>query len=212
MLQSLLSRLGGGKTKSTANAEPVVDISRVIPGYQPQGETLAVADKDDMADARPAAESDALQDLAEEIVGQADTPESTLILSAPLSEADRAEQAIEALSEDRAMWIETDLGRLQEAWQKVQTDVHEIGRLVLVAHDLKGMATLYGYPTVSRLADSLCTLIETRADPADFPLINLHVEACRAAVNKGQEPTQSEAISQSVCVALESQVARVLAS
>ena len=80
-----------------------------------------------------------------------------------------------------------------------------------VSHNLKGMATTYGHPAVSRLASSLCTLLESGRANDQHALINLHVEACRAAYLEGKASNEgADQVAQSVCVALETQVKRTL--
>jgi len=79
-----------------------------------------------------------------------------------------------------------------------------------VAHNLKGMATTYGHPSISRLASSLDQLLKAENAGTQHALINLHIEACRAAYIEGSQTEHGDQIAQSVCVALEAQVKRAL--
>ena len=52
------------------------------------------------------------------------------------------------------------------------------------SHDLKGLATTYGYPLITRYADSLCKLLanEEEREIAPAKLIEAHIYACRTAM------------------------------
>jgi hypothetical protein len=56
--------------------------------------------------------------------------------------------------------------------------------LYLRAHDLKGLGTTYGYQLITRIAGSLCRLIDDKDKRAHAPLdlIDAHIDAIKAAV------------------------------
>jgi hypothetical protein len=101
----------------------------------------------------------------------------------------RAEAALASLSSEFQGWMEEEVTKLVEArdaaraagWDDVSLD-----RLFGCAHDAKGLGATYEYPLVTRLAGSLCRLIETPAgkDVARKAprLVDAHVEAIRATV------------------------------
>jgi len=76
----------------------------------------------------------------------------------------RAERALQSLSGQFEEWMNDELTKLETAWTSVGAeglagDAGEI--LYRASHDLKGLGTTYDYPLVTRLAGTLCKLIET---------------------------------------------------
>jgi chemotaxis protein histidine kinase CheA len=108
----------------------------------------------------------------------------------PLEESriDQVTRALEELAEGMKDWIRIDLERLNRARHAFLSDSQSqecIDELHRAAHDLKGLGQTYGFPTVSVIADTLCTAI-TRAIETGVPpeeLVNAHVDALRAVVN-----------------------------
>jgi chemotaxis protein histidine kinase CheA len=110
----------------------------------------------------------------------------------PVFDADavaRADETLKAMSASFQQWLEPDVQKLQQArleaeragWSDLALD-----QLMGVAHDIKGMGESYGYPLATRMAASLCRLIETapgkaaaRAQPG---LVQAHVDTLRAIV------------------------------
>ncbi|MGE3250459.1 MAG: Hpt domain-containing protein [Hyphomonadaceae bacterium] len=102
---------------------------------------------------------------------------------------ERAEAALRSLSGNFQAWIEDEVEKIQLARTAARaahwTD-ESLDALFNAAHDAKGLGATYDYPFVTRVAASLCRLIETpegkaaaRAAPA---LVEAHVDAIRAAV------------------------------
>ena len=56
--------------------------------------------------------------------------------------------------------------------------------LYLRAHDLKGLGTTYGYQLITRIAGSLCRLIDDKDKRVQAPLdlVDAHIDAIKAAV------------------------------
>ena len=101
----------------------------------------------------------------------------------------RATQALETMGESMEAWLDADISKLQTARvgaERANWGAAELGALLVCAHDLKGMGTTYGFPLVSKLASSLCQLLDTEAGKAaakQHPsLVCAHVDALRAAV------------------------------
>ena len=139
-----------------------------------------------------------------------------LPLAAPLSAdaaeslAVEAERAIDSLSEQFEAWMRRDLDSLRATWaiaQKPEATAEDYRRLYTAAHNITGAAPSYGFPAVSRLSRSLCTLLSQTRPGENAPLINLHVEACRAAIAAGPEGDASHSVADAVCDALERRVA-----
>ena len=194
------SLFGKKKNVDKVSSEPTVDISRVIPGYTPVDERI-VSPASETSDVPPMDVQTEAPELDIEATSDERAPE------------ERAEAAVDALSEKHDAWAQSDLAALNEAWAEARVhedmtgQLNEVGR---VAHNLKGIAATYGHPAMSRLASSLCTLLESDRAHNQHALINLHVEACRAAYLEGTRTDAGDEVAQSVCVALETQVKRTI--
>lgn len=97
----------------------------------------------------------------------------------------RAEQALAGLSGEFEDWMSVECERLSAAYATIQRDGlngqnHE--ELFRAAHDIKGGAATFGYPTAAAAAESLCRIIEHAPDLARVPgeLIMHHVNAIQA--------------------------------
>ena len=62
--------------------------------------------------------------------------------------------------------------------------VEAMESLYLRAHDLKGLGTTYGYQLITRIAASLCRLMDDKEKRAVAPmaLVDAHIDAIKAAV------------------------------
>jgi chemotaxis protein histidine kinase CheA len=101
----------------------------------------------------------------------------------------RAEAALKSLSGQFQGWMEDEVTKLETARAAAKTAGYADAALMDVygaAHDAKGMGATYEYPLVTRLAGSLCKLLDndkTRALATRNPgLVDAHVDAIRAAV------------------------------
>lgn len=210
MINSVFKRLKGDKSgKQVVDQVQTVDISRVIPGYKPP-----VARDQIAAGARQQAKEESLapEDYALAEVSIEATPEVNHD-SASMPIEEKAEMAVNALSSKHDAWAQSDLASLTDAWIIARQNSDTRGYLADVtraAHNLKGMAATYGHPAIARLASSLCHLLGSKHAPDQHALINLHIEACRAAYLEGNPTKGGDAVAQSVCVALETQVRRTL--
>jgi hypothetical protein len=102
----------------------------------------------------------------------------------------KAEAALKSLSGNFAEWLADEVAKLEAARQRVKTEgltPEATENLYLRAHDLKGLGATYEYPIVTRIAGSLCKLIDEPAKRADAPLylVDAHIDAIRAAVKDG---------------------------
>lgn len=122
----------------------------------------------------------------------------------------QAEEALDALTEEFEGWMRNDLEKMRDAWriaQKPEADADDYRTLYTCSHNIRGAASSYGYPAVSRLCGSLCDLLSGTRPRENSALINLHIEACRAAVAAGPQGEGSESVADAVCEALEKRVA-----
>jgi HPt (histidine-containing phosphotransfer) domain-containing protein len=101
----------------------------------------------------------------------------------------RAEEALAQLSGEFSEWMAGECGRLDKARNEVKA--HGFNKetrdlLFHAAHDIKGEAATFGFPSVAAPADSLCRLIEHSPELNRIPLalIDQHVDAVRAIVRE----------------------------
>ena len=101
----------------------------------------------------------------------------------------RAEKALEGLSGEFNNWMAIEADRLSAAWDSIRsegfTDVTR-GELFRAAHDIKGDAVTFGFPSAGAAANSLCRIIEHAPDLAKVPsdLIVHHINAVQAIVRQ----------------------------
>ena len=101
----------------------------------------------------------------------------------------RAEQALAGLSGEFKSWMATEVNRLSAAYVAIRNDGFTKARrdeLFHAAHDIKGDAATFGFPSAGAAAESLCRIIEHAPDldavPAD--LITHHINAIQAIVRE----------------------------
>jgi chemotaxis protein histidine kinase CheA len=99
----------------------------------------------------------------------------------------KAEAALKSLSGNFAQWLQDEIAKLEAARQQVhaQGASHDnMESLYLRAHDLKGLGGTYGFPLITRIAGSLCRLIDDkdRRPTAPMNLVDAHIDAIKAAV------------------------------
>ena len=101
----------------------------------------------------------------------------------------RGEEAMEGLSDSFDAWMKDELDRLLNARKVIVSDgLNEVAieALHVVAHDMKGSSSTYGYPLAARLAATLSTLTQQVAfEEPPLDLINAHVDAIRAIIQGG---------------------------
>jgi chemotaxis protein histidine kinase CheA len=99
----------------------------------------------------------------------------------------KAEAALKSLSGNFAQWLNDEVVKLEAARQRVKTDgmtPETMESLYLRAHDLKGLGATYEFPLITRIAASLCKLIDDKEKrmQASMQLIDAHIDAVKAAV------------------------------
>jgi HPt (histidine-containing phosphotransfer) domain-containing protein len=101
----------------------------------------------------------------------------------------RAEQALAALSGEFGDWMVIECDRLSAAHAAIVA--HGLNKergdeLFRAAHDIKGEAPTFGYPSAAAAAESLCRIIDHAPDLAKVPaeLIGNHVKAIVAIVRE----------------------------
>ena len=101
----------------------------------------------------------------------------------------RAEQALAGLSGEFKDWMGIECDRLAAAHAAIlshgfTTDTSQ--ELFRAAHDIKGDAATFGFPTAGAAAESLCRIIEHAPDLERVPteLIAHHINAIQAIVRE----------------------------
>ena len=122
----------------------------------------------------------------------------------------KAEAALKSLSGNFAEWLADEVAKLEAARQRVRAEgltTEAAENLYLRAHDLKGLGATYEYPIVTRIAGSLCKLIDDPAKRAEAPmaLVDAHIDAIKAAV-RGRIQTDTHPVGSALVTELERQV------
>src|SRR6202045_5389865 len=109
----------------------------------------------------------------------------------------RAEKALAGLSGEFKNWMSIEADRLSAAHAAILRDgFTDFTReeLFRAAHDIKGDAATFGYPSASAAAESLCRVIEHAPDLDEVPsdLIAHHINAIQAIV---RERTKLDTVS-----------------
>jgi HPt (histidine-containing phosphotransfer) domain-containing protein len=109
----------------------------------------------------------------------------------------RAEKALAGLSGEFKNWMGIEADRLSSAHGAIlRNGFTKLAReeLFRAAHDIKGDAATFGYPSAGAAADSLCRIIEHAPDLERVPsdLIAHHINAIQAIV---RERTKLDTVS-----------------
>ena len=99
----------------------------------------------------------------------------------------RAEAALKSLSSNFTQWLADEITKLDAAREQVRQQgvtPESMENLYLRAHDLKGLGTTYGFQLITRIAGSLCRLIDDKEKRAVTPLelVDAHIDAIKAAI------------------------------
>jgi chemotaxis protein histidine kinase CheA len=101
----------------------------------------------------------------------------------------RAEKALEGLSGEFKAWMAVEADRLSAAWDAIRNEGFSSearDELFHAAHDIKGDAVTFGFPSAGAAAESLCRIIEHAPELARVPsdLIMHHINAVQAIVRQ----------------------------
>jgi chemotaxis protein histidine kinase CheA len=127
----------------------------------------------------------------------------------------KAEAALKSLSGNFSQWLNDEIVKLEGARQQVKAEgvtAETMENLYLRAHDLKGLGTTYGYQLITRIAASLCRLIDEKDKRTSAPmaLVDAHIDAIRAAV-RDDIKTDDHPVGRALAEELEARVAQSLA-
>jgi hypothetical protein len=110
--------------------------------------------------------------------------------------------------------VNDEITKLEAARQEVKVQgltAQTVETLYLRAHDLKGLGATYEFPLITRIAASLCKLIdepETRLQAPMF-LVDAHIDAIKAAVRQDMK-TDAHPVGKILAEELEGRVAEYL--
>ena len=120
-------------------------------------------------------------------------PLRKVLLRVPESDLDdpvgRAEKALAGLSGEFKNWMTIEADRLSAAHAAILGDGFTSDNreeLFRAAHDIKGDAATFGFPSAGAAAESLCRIIEHAPDLDEVPadLITHHINAIQAIVRE----------------------------
>lgn len=123
----------------------------------------------------------------------------------------KAEEALKGMSAQFGQWLQDEITKLEAAQNAIRGEglnSQTAEALYFRAHDLKGLGSTYQYPLVTRLAGSLCKLLDDPARRAEAPvrLLDAHIDAIRAVV-RDQIQTDEHPTGRVLAEALEAEVA-----
>ena len=122
----------------------------------------------------------------------------------------KAEAALADLSSEFEGWLMDEIGKLDAVYATIKVEgltVENAEALFYRAHDLKGLGTTYGYPLITRVAGSLCKMMddETKRAAAPRVLVDAHLDAIRAIV-RDHIKTDEHPVGQILATTLEDRV------
>ncbi len=128
----------------------------------------------------------------------------------------KAEAALQQLSGQFGAWLQEELTKLEFAHGRIKAEgvSGDAGtEFYLCCHDVKGLGSTYEYPSVTRIAGSLCKLLddEEKRMKAPMVLIDAHVNAIKACV-RDQMKELNHPIAQALADEMEKQVKAFLGS
>jgi hypothetical protein len=123
----------------------------------------------------------------------------------------KAEQALQAMSSQFGQWLQDELVKLDQAQAEIRSAGYNAATaeaLYFRAHDLKGLGSTYQYPLVTRLAGSLCKMMDdpARRMAAPMVLLDAHIDAIKAVVRDGIQ-TDDHPVGKVLAETLEARVA-----
>jgi hypothetical protein len=99
----------------------------------------------------------------------------------------KAEAALKSLSGQFGQWLQDEIDKLEAARAAIKSEgmgKATAEKLYMHCHDLKGLGTTYEFPLITRIAGSICKLMDEPSKRASAPmfLVDAHIDAIRACV------------------------------
>ncbi|MGV9009895.1 Hpt domain-containing protein [Brevundimonas sp.] len=125
----------------------------------------------------------------------------------------KAEEALKAMSAQFGQWLQDEITKLDAAQSAIRTQgltTETAEGLYFRAHDLKGLGSTYQYPIVTRMAGSLCKLLDDPSKRMDAPvvLLDAHIDAIKAVV-RDEIQTDEHPVGRELAETLEARVAEL---
>ena len=125
----------------------------------------------------------------------------------------KAEEALKAMSAQFGQWLQDEITKLDAAQAAIRTQgltAETAEGLYFRAHDLKGLGSTYQYPIVTRMAGSLCKLLDDPAKRTEAPIVLLdaHIDAIKAVV-RDEIQTDEHPVGRELAETLETRVAEL---
>ena len=125
----------------------------------------------------------------------------------------KAEEALKAMSAQFGLWLQDEIVKLDAAQAAIRAQglTQETAEgLYFRAHDLKGLGSTYQYPIVTRMAGSLCKLLDDPAKRTEAPIVLLdaHIDAIKAVV-RDEIQTDEHPVGRELAETLEARVAEL---
>ncbi len=125
----------------------------------------------------------------------------------------KAEEALKAMSAQFGQWLQDEITKLDAAQMAIRTQgltAETAEGLYFRAHDLKGLGSTYQYPIVTRMAGSLCKLLDDPAKRTEAPIVLLdaHIDAIKAVV-RDEIQTDEHPVGRELAETLETRVAEL---
>lgn len=127
----------------------------------------------------------------------------------------KAEEALAAMAGQFSQWLQDELDKLEAARAAIKAQgltAETAEQLYFRAHDLKGLGGTYQYPLVTRIAGSLCKLLDDANKRLGAPmvLVDAHIDAIKAVV-RDRIQTDEHPVGKALVEALEVRTAEHLA-
>ena len=123
----------------------------------------------------------------------------------------KAEEALAAMADQFGAWLQDEIDKMDAALAAIQAEGYTTATaegLYFRAHDLKGLGGTYQYPLVTRLAGSMCRLLDNpdQRMAAPLPLLEAHIQAIKAVV-RDKIQTDDHPVGKALAEEREGQVA-----
>jgi chemotaxis protein histidine kinase CheA len=125
----------------------------------------------------------------------------------------RMQAAISDLSGNFLAWVRADMAALEERWNLIKTGNEGLPEAFAImfdiAHNMKGQGSTFGYPLLSRIANSLCRYLEWAGETkrGDLDLLRLHLD-CLGAIVEHEIKGDGGALGLKLAEGLENAAAR----
>jgi len=132
--------------------------------------------------------------------------------AADLHLIEKADNALNDMRSDFALWLEDEVEKLEKSADIVRKEGlkgKEGEDLFIRAHDLRGLGSTYDFPIITRIASSMTKMIDMpeKRDVAPIGLVLAHVNAIRAAlvqnIRDSTDPVAAELAGQLEVMAAE---------